>query len=234
VTSQQPENSTSADTEIPDTEVIAVPAPAPVFVDSTGRRSRLLRRLAYAFGVIVMIYGGLIAVSLAGGPVRSSAVLPLPGLDLDPKESKPPARPSPSPSPSIKSLFVTEALPRRTATRQASSSRIESTTVTKKPTPKATPTKTPTPSATTSHPVESTTTPAPSASSTPPTTGTTTTPPTIPPVPPAEDTGSGGQGGGSTVSDDGDSGPTGSGSVGESSPTGEGTASPRASTRAGA
>jgi hypothetical protein len=65
----------------PQTNLIA---PAPVFVDAEGRRARLLRRLAYAFGALVLVYGGLISVSLAGGPVRSSAVLPLPLLEDPP------------------------------------------------------------------------------------------------------------------------------------------------------
>src|ERR1700712_3606670 len=147
VTSHEPENPHSTEPDNPDTEVITVPAAAPVFVDSTGRRSRRLRRLAYAFGVLVMLYGGLIAVSLAGGPVRSSAVLPLPGLDLDPKAAKPPtpprATPRPSATPSVKSLFVTDALPRRA---RRATTRVESTTAKSKSKPvvKATPTKKPT------------------------------------------------------------------------------------------
>ena len=60
--------------------MILVAQPAPVFVDSTGRRRRLLRRLAYGFGAFCMVYGGLISLSLAGGPVSPSAVLPFPGL----------------------------------------------------------------------------------------------------------------------------------------------------------
>jgi hypothetical protein len=233
VTSQQPENPHSTEPEILDTEVIAVAAPAPVFVDSTGRRSRLLRRLAWAFGVVVMLYGGLISVSLAGGPVSSSAVLPLPGLETDENDGRAPARPSPAPSPSqsSKSLFVAEALPRRAGpSEHASAARVESAKVPPKPAPKPTTSKTPKPSPSTSHPVESTTTPATSGSPTTTPTGTTTTPtrtpapptkaPTVAPVPPAgggsggsgttDDTG--GQGGGSGDETGGGSGGTPSGS----------------------
>jgi hypothetical protein len=186
VTSQQPDNSPSAEPESPDTEVIALPAPAPVFVDSTGRRSKLLRRLAYAFGVLVIFYGGLISVSLAGGPVRSSAVLPLPGLETDVNDSRAPARPSPPPSPSAsssKALFV-NPLTRRT--NRPPVSRIESTKVAPKPAPKPTPSKTPAPKATTSRPVESTTTPTSSASApNGPTTAPTSKAPALPTVAPA-------------------------------------------------
>jgi hypothetical protein len=193
VTSQQPDHSPTDEAELPDTEVIAVSAPAPVFVDSTGRRGKMLRRLAYAFGVLVMLYGGLLSVSLAGGPVRSGAMLPLPGLDAERKSPTPAASPSPSPSPSrtaSKSLYVANALPRRTTTRHATSSRVESTAVPPKPAAKPTPTKTPTPSPSTSHPVESTTTATPSASPSTPSTGGTSTSTVRPPVPPVGGTGS--------------------------------------------
>ena len=209
MTSQEPENPHSAEPEIPDTEVIAVAACAPVFVDSTGRRSRLLRRLAYAFGVLVMLYGGLISVSLAGGPVRSSAVLPLPGLENDQDQDNPPARPNPIAAPSAsqspKSFVVTDALPSRrtSAVTLATASRLESTRVpSKSATIKPAPSKTPTPSASPTHPVESTTTPATTPTTTAPTTTPATTPvvpPVVPPSPPSGGTGTGGQGGGSTV-----------------------------------
>jgi hypothetical protein len=99
VTSQEPQNSHNTDIDTAETEFIAVPEPAPVFVDSTGRRSRLLRRVALAFGVLLVAYGGLISISLAGGPVSSSAVLPLPGLDDDEDDEEPKDRPTPAPAP---------------------------------------------------------------------------------------------------------------------------------------
>lgn len=100
MTSQEPQNTHDTDIAAAETEVIAVPEPAPVFVDSTGRRSRLLRRVALAFGVLLVAYGGLVSISLAGGPVSSSAVLPLPGLDDDEDEDdEPQARPTPAPAP---------------------------------------------------------------------------------------------------------------------------------------
>src|SRR3954468_18980125 len=98
---QEPNNPPFADVEIPDTQVIDVAPPSPVFVDSTGRRRRLLRRVAYGFGALCMVYGGLISVSLAGGPVSSSGVRPLPGLadDSGDEEEVVLARPSPTPIP---------------------------------------------------------------------------------------------------------------------------------------
>ncbi|MFC4067395.1 hypothetical protein [Actinoplanes subglobosus] len=99
MTSQEPQTSHDTDPDTPETEIIAVPEAAPVFVDSTGRRSRLLRRVALAFGILLVAYGGLISISLAGGPVSSSAVLPLPGLDDEEGEDKPQPRPSPTPEP---------------------------------------------------------------------------------------------------------------------------------------
>src|SRR3954453_22831935 len=166
VTSHERENPHSSEPDNPDTEVIAVAAPAPVFVDSTGRRSRLLRRLAYAFGALVMLSGGLISGSRAGGPVRSSAVLPLPGLEDPAADDKPPVRPSPTPAPTPShaptALFVTEALPRRTApVTRDSSARLESPRVPpKSPNAKPVParpatSKTPKPRTSTTKPVES-------------------------------------------------------------------------------
>jgi hypothetical protein len=94
----EPETSLPADRDIPDTEVIALSAPTPVFVDSTGRRRKVLRRLAYVFGGLCLIYGGLISVSLAGGPVSSSAILPLPDLPIGAGKPAAKARLRPAPT----------------------------------------------------------------------------------------------------------------------------------------
>ena len=61
--------------ELPDTEVIAVPRPDLVFVDATGRRRRMLRRASYGFAAVCVAYGGLVGVSLAGGPVSTSGAI---------------------------------------------------------------------------------------------------------------------------------------------------------------
>jgi hypothetical protein len=199
VTSQEPDNPPFIDGDIPVTEAILVAPPAPVFVDTTGRRSRLLRRIAYGFGALVMLYGGLICVSLVGGPVPSSAVLPLPGLepagdagDEKPAQSHP--TPAPTPSPSAAPVFVADALPHRaTSAARLESAKITSAarpatkpTATTKPTTKATPKATPA----TTRPVESTTVPTTPAATVPTTPATIPAPPSPPPAP------TGGQGGG--------------------------------------
>ncbi|HZN74558.1 MAG TPA: hypothetical protein VFC00_23055 [Micromonosporaceae bacterium] len=55
----------------------AVPA---VFVDSTGRRRRRIRGIAYGVGGASLAYTVLLGVSLAGGPVSPYALLPFPEL----------------------------------------------------------------------------------------------------------------------------------------------------------
>ncbi|WP_433792235.1 hypothetical protein [Actinoplanes sp. CA-252034] len=113
MTSQEAHTPPDTDIAAAETEVIAVPEPAPVFVDSTGRRSRLLRRVALAFGVLLVAYGGLVGISLAGGPLSSSAVLPLPGLDddedVDTAEPQPRPTQAPAPTPSVSPARRTES-----------------------------------------------------------------------------------------------------------------------------
>jgi uncharacterized membrane protein YgcG len=202
VTLPEPITPQPADREIPDTEVIVVSPPSPVFVDSTGRRRRVLRRLAYAFGALCMLYGGLISVSLAGGPVSSSAILPLPVLPDRPARPVA-ARPSPTPAPQVstpsRAQLVGDPLPRRSV----QFGRTESTLLTRRtpaaiPAPSRTtvaarPARSPSPAATTARPLESTTTPSASASPSasdsaqgpkPP-----ITKPTAPPPAPPADTG---------------------------------------------
>ena len=185
MTLQEPQTSHNTDIAAAETEVIAVPEPAPVFVDSTGRRSRLLRRVALAFGVLLVAYGGLISISLTGWPVSSSAVLPLPGLDddEDEDEDEPQSRPTPAPAPTptaSPARRVVESVQGGAGQRRpvASTSATVSATATRSATP------TPTPSAgsgsPTPKPVESTTaTQQPTPDPNPTTSG-----PAAPAVPP--------------------------------------------------
>jgi hypothetical protein len=114
VTSQETHTQHIVDPDVPDTEVILVEQPAPVFVDSTGRRRRLLRRLAYGFGAFCMVYGGLISLSLAGGPVSPNAVLPFPELIDGGQPTVGEPRPTPEPIVTAPdSVLVNEATPRR-------------------------------------------------------------------------------------------------------------------------
>jgi hypothetical protein len=117
VTSQEPFTQHLSDPDCPDTEVILVEQPAPVFVDSTGRRRRVLRRFSYAFGAFCMVYGGLISLSLAGGPVSPNAVLPFPDLITGAGRTVE-AAPTPTPRTTVsapKAVLVNEATARRGA-----------------------------------------------------------------------------------------------------------------------
>lgn len=227
MTSQEPQTPFSANVdEMHETEVIVVSTPAPVFVDSTGRRSRVLRRLAYGFGALCMLYGGLVSVSLAGGPVSSSAVLPLPDLHGEPDQQVAEERPAPpttapAATPSPRPVFATEALPRRpvsaTSSLRPGAPRPPAAAATR--TPSATPTrKSPTPSTTTTKkPVESGVTKTPTPIDTPGSTGTPA--PTDPPVKAPAGGGAGGAGGGAG----GGTGTTNSGGTGGGATTSGGT-----------
>ena len=53
---------------------------APVFVDSTGRRGRRIRFAFYGIGGLSLTYAGMVAMSLAGGPLNPETLLPFPDL----------------------------------------------------------------------------------------------------------------------------------------------------------
>jgi hypothetical protein len=57
-----------------------VPAPAPVFVDASGQRRRLIRRAAIGLLGLTCAYGVAVVLSFLGGPVPPNALLPLPGV----------------------------------------------------------------------------------------------------------------------------------------------------------
>jgi hypothetical protein len=207
VTLQEPQKPSIADIDMPDTEVIVLAHPSPVFVDSTGRRRRMLRKVAYGFGALCMIYGGLVSVSLAGGPVSSSAVLPLPDrADDNQEEGAVVARPHPKPKPvatPVATRPVLEAFPTRvvvpaTRPREARAVTPRRTTTTTRPSPKPSAK----PSATSAKPVESVTKPpAPTSSAAP--TGSSAPPPPVAPKPTVPPNG-GGQGGGGAVDEPGE------------------------------
>jgi hypothetical protein len=54
------------------------PKLAPVFVDATGRRGRLIRRATIAMLAVVGAYGVAVVLSFLGGPVPPNALLPFP------------------------------------------------------------------------------------------------------------------------------------------------------------
>jgi hypothetical protein len=218
VTLQEPKNPPSADLDGPDTQVMIPPSTAsPVFVDSTGRRRRLLRRASYAFGALCMLYGGLVSVSLAGGPVSPSAVLPLQALAEGGHAPEPDdalAQPNPMPEPTTTTAappkeFVSDQLPHGTPPVTHTLERA----VAPKPAPApAKPTKTSAPKSTppsappSSRPVESATTtppsnaPPPSIPSSPaPNSGAPA--PKPPAAPGGSSAGTGGSGGGEAVAE---------------------------------
>jgi hypothetical protein len=215
VTLQEPHNPPIADVDPPDTEEIVVAHPSPVFVDSTGRRRRMLRKVAYGFGALCMVYGGLISVSLAGGPVSSNAVLPLPDLadggGEDEEKGIVVAQPSPTPEPvttrtgaQAGAQPILEAFPTRGAPvplpREAQGRPPRTTAAGVKPTRTPTPTaKKPPTSASPTKPVESSPSkpPTPDVSGSPSGSAGPVAP--LPPTTPAggQAGGSGGQAGGS-------------------------------------
>jgi hypothetical protein len=170
VTSQEPKTPQSADRDIPDTEVLVVSAPSPVFVDSTGRRRRRLQRVAYAFGAVCALYGGVISVSLAGGPISSTAIRSLPDLpdhEVEPGRTRPSPTPEPTASTPPKTRFISESLPRDLPV--PGGRRVVAPKPPAPPPPPKTssakPAKTPAPGPTTTRPAA--TTPAASSSATP-------------------------------------------------------------------
>jgi hypothetical protein len=54
------------------------PSPSPVFVDSSGRRQRRVRRLGRLLVVPAAVYVALLVSTLLGGPTVDSPLLPLP------------------------------------------------------------------------------------------------------------------------------------------------------------
>jgi hypothetical protein len=71
---------------------------APIFVDSSGQRRRLARRLSFGVIGILCGYGCLVAVSFAGGPIPPAALLPVPGMPAAKNPAPEPAPAAPAPS----------------------------------------------------------------------------------------------------------------------------------------
>ncbi|WP_422754779.1 hypothetical protein [Micromonospora sp. WMMD708] len=88
---------TAGPTDGPTALIAAVPRPVPVFVDPSGRRHSRLRWLAYALGLVVLIYSGLVGISFAGG-IAPHAVLPFVDEVAQPERSEPPARTATTPA----------------------------------------------------------------------------------------------------------------------------------------
>ncbi|WP_158780965.1 hypothetical protein [Streptomyces sp. NRRL S-237] len=87
-------------------------APAPVFVDQSGLRGRLLR----GFGWPVSVVGAVLAVAMGSSLIGVQADAPAMGIPVQPSR---PATPSPSPVPSLSPGPTSFASAPRTATRSA-------------------------------------------------------------------------------------------------------------------
>nr|CEL19755.1 hypothetical protein [Kibdelosporangium sp. MJ126-NF4]CTQ96980.1 hypothetical protein [Kibdelosporangium sp. MJ126-NF4] len=51
----------------------------PVFVDPSGRRRRILRRIALGVCALLLCYGVVVVAALLGAPIPQSVLLPVPG-----------------------------------------------------------------------------------------------------------------------------------------------------------
>ncbi|MGI5244811.1 hypothetical protein [Dactylosporangium sp. CA-139066] len=81
------------------TDVIAVvDSSSPVFVDASGRRGRRIRVVFGMLGAATLVYGALVATSLAGGPLKPQQLLPFPDL----ANNLPVLDPQPTPKPGAK------------------------------------------------------------------------------------------------------------------------------------
>ncbi|GAA1884622.1 hypothetical protein GCM10009687_61340 [Asanoa iriomotensis] len=184
-------------------------AAAPVFVDETGRRRRLVRFVAYGIGAVCLGYTALVGVSIAGGPALPHALMPFPdrALQADEAPTQTPERTSfrpPSPGPFVAPL---PPAPVRAGTSVLRTSAIA---VTAKPTPSPTkgtqPVSPPPVTSEPTRPPEGTPTPQP------------TDPPTEPPAGPEPGNG----GGGSADQPPGGTGGTGGGETGGGATGGSG------------
>jgi hypothetical protein len=65
---------------------------SPVFVDASGRRGKRIRIVFGVLGAATLVYGALVATSLAGGPLKPQQLLPFPELVNNlPVDDRPPA-----------------------------------------------------------------------------------------------------------------------------------------------
>ena len=127
-------------------ETEAPPAPAAVFVDPSGRRSRRARGVVVAVVGGVLIYLGFIAVAILGQPGVESPLMPVPPLPVGGPVHSPAAAATPSPSPTSAAGTLTPSDP---ATAPAGSTTTVRSRTSPVPVPVASPSPTPSPSAST-------------------------------------------------------------------------------------
>ncbi|MEV7331306.1 hypothetical protein [Micromonospora sp. NPDC093244] len=141
--------------------IAVVPQSPPVFVDPSGRRRSRLRWLAYAVGLVGLLYTGLVAVSFAGGVVDPRTVLPFvdeveqpqrprspqaEAITVTPDPSTVPRAPTATVAPSVAPAAPRSVVPSRSPSRTPSSSgRPARAPATPTPTPRPTVPAAPTP-----------------------------------------------------------------------------------------
>lgn len=75
-------------------DTVEIPREKPVFVDPSGRRRRIVRRVSIAACVLVSGYAVLLVASLLGAPIPASVLLPAP--DAPAASPTPPPQGGPS------------------------------------------------------------------------------------------------------------------------------------------
>ncbi|MER5639461.1 hypothetical protein ABT095_21190 [Kitasatospora sp. NPDC002227] len=104
------------------------PAPAPVFVDQSGVRGRMLRGLGWPVSLVGAVLAAAMAGSLIGGQSEAPAmsIPPQPSLSPSPSPSPTPS-PSPSPTPPASSSPATRPATTRGKTPAATSKPVANT-----------------------------------------------------------------------------------------------------------
>jgi hypothetical protein len=93
----------------------------PVFVDPTGRRRRILRRVALAACAGVLLYLAVFVAALFGAPIPTAALIPVPGFvpvqvpatSVPPPVGEEPARANGAPAPTTSSREAPASVPGR-------------------------------------------------------------------------------------------------------------------------
>ncbi|WP_132352152.1 hypothetical protein [Micromonospora sp. 15K316] len=90
-----------------------IPRLPPVFVDPTGRRRSRLRLVAYALGLLGLLYTGLVGASFAGASVSPGSILPFVESTKQPWQPPPipAAIPDPTPTGSEPAPEVSTSVP---------------------------------------------------------------------------------------------------------------------------
>lgn len=92
-------------------DTIEIVPPAPVFVDPSGRRRRLFRRIAMSGIALVAGYVVVLAAALLGAPVPTSVLLPIPGVQAPATSTTEPERTTSSAPPATEEPAATASDP---------------------------------------------------------------------------------------------------------------------------